>query len=103
MADIGTYSHSEIRLCRSGISAIDGEICAVIEYNAPDNKVEISMPGLKTRGTEEYWGTIWVSLKTGLIASAVMFSGTVQEISVEGMKDSILIRTTRDLRVEKIR
>ncbi len=102
MADIGTYAHTEIQLCWTGISAINDELCAVIEYRAIDNKIEISMAGLKTKGTEQYWGTIWVSLKTRLIESAVMYGGTIQEIEVTGMTDKFLVKTIRELWVDKI-
>jgi hypothetical protein len=102
MADIGTYSHVEIQICWTGISAINGELCALIDYRALDNKIEMSMPGLKTKGTEQYWGTVWVSLKTRQIASAVMYGGTIQEIEIEGMKDKFLFKTIRELWVDKI-
>jgi len=102
MADIGTYSHAEIQLCWTGISAINDELFAVIEYRALDNKVEISMGSLKTNGTEQYWGTVWVSIKTRLIGRAVMYGGTIQEIEVTGMDNKFLVKTIRELWVEKI-
>jgi hypothetical protein len=102
MADIGTYDHAEIQLCRTGISVINNELCNVIDYRAIDNKIELSMTGFKSKGTEQYWGTVWVSLKTSSIESAVMFSGTIQEIEATGMKDKFLVKTIRDLRVDKI-
>jgi len=102
MADIGTYSHNEIQLCWTGISMIDDELCAVIEYRAIDNKLEMSMAGLNTKGTEQYWGTTWVSLETGLIESAVMYGGTIQEIEVPGLPNKFLVKTIRELWVDKI-
>jgi hypothetical protein len=102
MGDIGTYNHTEIQVCWTGISEINDELCAVIEYRAIDNKIELSMNGFKTKGTEQYWGTTWVSLKTRLIESAVMYGGTLQEIEVRGMKDKFLVKTIRELWVDKI-
>lgn len=102
MADIGSYSHNEIQLCRTGISIMNDEVCAVIEYRALDNKLEMTMAGLKTKGTEQYWGTIWISLATGLIESAVMYGGTVQEIEVTGMTQKFHVKTIRELWVDKI-
>ncbi|MBA7539820.1 hypothetical protein ES705_32105 [subsurface metagenome] len=102
MSDIGTYSHAEIQLCWTGISAINDELFAVIEYSALDNKVELSMENLKTKGTEQYWGTVWVSLKTRLIGCAVMYGGTMQEIEVTGLDNKFLVKTIRELWVEKI-
>ena len=63
MADIGNYSHNKIVLCWKGISQINNELCAVIDFTAIDNKIELSMDLIKTKGTEQYWGTILVSLE----------------------------------------
>jgi hypothetical protein len=102
MADIGTYSHTEIQVCWTGISAIDGELCALIEFRAVDNMIELSLDALKTKGTEQYWGTIWVSLNDMLIEKAVMYGGTIQEIAVTGLDNKFLIKTIRELWVDKI-
>jgi hypothetical protein len=55
MADIGTYSHENIQLIWTGISAYSDEICAVIEFRAVDNRIAMEMEGFKTGGTEQYW------------------------------------------------
>jgi len=102
MADIGTYSHSKIVLCWKGISQLNGELCAIIDFNAIDNKLELSMDMIKTKGTEQYWGSILVSLKTKCIEHGVMYSGTMQEVEVKGMKDKFLVKTIRELDVSKI-
>ena len=102
MADIGSYRHNEIQLCWTGISAINNELCAVIAYQALDNKLELSMNGFKSKGTEQYWGTTWVSLKTKTVESAVMYSGTIQELDIHGMQNKLIVKTIRDIQVEKI-
>jgi hypothetical protein len=102
MSDIGTYEHSGIQLCWNGISLMNNEMCAVIEYRAIDNKLKIAMEGINTRGTEQYWGTTWISLKSRQIEYAEMYGGTIQEIEVRGMDKKFLIKTIRELRVERI-
>ena len=102
MADIGTYTHTKIQVCWTGISYKNGEMCAVIDFRAIDNKIEMSMDAIKTKGTEQYWGTVWISFKDKLIESAEMYGGTIQEIEVKGMKDKFLIKTIRELEVNKI-
>ncbi len=102
MAAIGNYTNTEIQLIWTGISAFDDEICAVIEHRAIDNMIELDMPGIKSKGTEQYWGTSWISLKTGLIVHAEMYSGTIQEIEIDGMKDKFLVKTIRELRLDKM-
>jgi hypothetical protein len=102
MADIGTFNHTDIQLCWTGISAVNGELCAVIEYRALDNKIELSMPGFKSKGTEQYWGTTWISLKTHSVEGAVLYGGTIQEMEIQGMPDKMVAKTIRDLWVDKI-
>ncbi len=102
MADIGSYEHAEILLNWTGITAINEELYAVIEYEAIDNIVSISMGTIKTKGTEQYWGTILVSLDSREIGQAVMYSGSIQEIEIAGMENKIIIKTIRELWLEKL-
>ncbi len=102
ISDIGTYSHKKLMLTWTGISVVNGELCAIVEFDAIDNKIEMSMDQIKTRGTEQYWGTVKISLNTKNIEHAVMYSGTIQEIEVKGMKDKFLIKTIRELEINKI-
>jgi hypothetical protein len=102
MADIGSYSHSKIMLCWRGITEFNGQMCAIIDFNAIDNKLELSMDLIKSKGTEQYWGSVFVSLKTKSIEHADMYSGTIQEIEIKGMKDKILMKTIREISIETI-
>ena len=103
MADIGTYSHNEIQLCWTGISAISDELCAVIEFRALDNKINMLTEGMTTKGTEQYWGTIWISLKTKLVEYAVMYGGCMQEIEMKGIPEKFTSKAIRELWVDRIR
>ncbi len=102
MAEIGKYEHNDVILCWKGISVINGELCAVIDFNAIDNILELNMPMINSKGTEQYWGTVWVSIKTGNIEQGLMYGGTIQEIEVKGMKDKFLTKTIRELYLDKI-
>jgi len=102
MADVGNYSHTSIQMCWTGISQVNGKLCAVIEYRALDNKIELAMDQIKTKGTEQYWGTTWIALKDKQIEYAEIYGGTIQEIEVAGMNSKFLVKTIRELWVEKI-
>jgi hypothetical protein len=102
MADIGTYSHTSIQICWTGISVVNNKLCEVLEYRALDNKIELIMDQIKTRGTEQYWGTTWIDLETRQIEKSEMYGGTIQEIEIPGFKDKILIKTIRELFVDQI-
>jgi hypothetical protein len=102
MAEIGTYNHASVQLCWTGISMRNNQLCAVIEYRALNNKLGIEVGNVKTKGTEQYWGNTWVSLKTREIEFAEIYSATFQEIEVTGMKDKFLTKTIRELTVGRI-
>jgi hypothetical protein len=102
MAEIGKYDHNKIILCWKGFSVIDNELCAVIDFNAIDNIVELDMDMIKSKGTEQYWGTVWLSMKTKNIEKAYMYSGTMQEMELAGMQNKLLAKTIRELWVEPI-
>jgi hypothetical protein len=102
MAEIGNYSHNKISLCWKGITEYNGQLCAIVDFTALDNKLELNMAILKTKGTEQYWGTILISLKNKDIEHAELYSGTIQEIQVSGMKDKFLMKTIREIEIKKI-
>jgi hypothetical protein len=102
MADIGKYAHNSLQVCWTGISQMNNVLCAILEYRATDNLIELNMDQIKTKGTEQYWGTVWISLKTRMIEYASMFAGSMQEIQVKGLDNKFLIKTIRDLYVRKI-
>jgi hypothetical protein len=102
MAEIGKYNHNKILVCWKGISEINGELCAVIDFDAIDNLLELTLNQVNAKGTEQYWGTVWMSLKTKNIEQAYMYSGTMLEAQVPGMPNKFLIKTVRELHVDKI-
>lgn len=102
MADIGTYDHTKIELIWIGISMMNNKLCAVIEYRALDNKLELYTEKINSKGSELYWGKTWVSLENKQIEYAEMYSNTVQEMEIEGMENNMLVSTTRALKVERI-
>ena len=102
MADIGTYNHAKVELNRIGISMMNNKLCAIIEYSALDNKLEINLKEMKSKGSELYWGKTWVSLENKQIEYAEMYSNTIQEMEIPGLPQKMLVSTKRILTLEKI-
>jgi hypothetical protein len=102
MAGIGNYSHDKMIFTWVGVTTINNELCSVIEFTTLNNKLDISMDVVKTKGTEQYWGSVYVSTKSRRIEKGVMYSGTVQQIEIKGLKDSFIMRTIRELEVNRI-
>jgi hypothetical protein len=102
MAEIGKYKHNKVTICWKGISEINGELCAVLDFNAIDNILELTMDQINSKGTEQYWGTVWLSLMTRNIEQAYMYSGTILETDVKGLQNKLLIKTVRELDLVRI-
>jgi hypothetical protein len=101
IANLGLYEHTNVQICWIGISMINNEICAIIEYRAFDNIFDFNTPQFKSKGNEHYWGNVWVSLKDKQIEYAVMYSSTLQKLKITGLPQDLVVNTTREVRVEK--
>jgi hypothetical protein len=78
---VGTVQLRDIVLEWIGRSQRNGQDCALINYQAFFNPLEIANGGMTLIGRSDYWGEIWVSLETKQIEYA-----TVQEVVVAEMK-----------------
>lgn len=101
MENIGNYSQISIQICWTGVSVVNGKMCAVLEYRALDNKIELSMDQLKTRGTDRL-GSHLGGLDDKQVEYAEVYGGTLQEIEITGMQNKFLVKTIRELWVERI-
>ena len=101
LAGSGNYYSAGTKICWLGITKMNNEICALIDYRVFDNKLELDIPGIKSKGSEHYWGKTWVSLKDKQIEYAVMYSSTIQELEITGLPQKIIMNTTREIKVER--
>jgi hypothetical protein len=102
MDGIGVFENRNIKLKWSGISEIGGEICAVIEYLAMDNPLQVEFGDMKMKGRSHYWGSIMVSLEDKQIEHAVMFEDVVMNLKLPGQTTNQLLNATREIVIERI-
>ena len=102
MDGIGVFENRDIQLRWTGISEMNQEICAVIEYLAMDNPLNIEFGDFKMKGRSHYWGTIWVSMEDKQIEYAYMYEDVVMDMKLPGQSDKQLINTTREIVFEKL-
>ncbi len=103
MADVGTYNHAKVGLNWIGISMMNNKLCAVIEYRALDNKLELHTENINSKGSELYWGKTWVALENKQIEYAEMYSNTIQDMEIESLPNKIMACTKRVLKLERIK
>ena len=95
MPGVGTFHNRDVVLQWLGGSNRNGSECAVIQYQAFFNPIEISIGGMNMKGRSEYWGEIWVSLATKQIEYATLYENVVAEMQMAGQNVPQLINIFR--------
>jgi hypothetical protein len=98
----GTYYQRDLRITWTGVTKMNNEDCAIIDFLALNNSTEYYITGLHLQGNEDYWGTIYVSLKDKQIEYAVMNNSTTEVGQITGSNQVITEQLTREVTVERI-
>lgn len=98
----GTFENRNVLLTWTGISRMNGDVCALIDYRTFDNPLTIKNDYIDIKGRSHYWGTIWVSLADKQIEHAVLYEDAVMEMKFAGQENMQLVDVTREIVFEKI-
>lgn len=105
LAGAGYFENKNIQLNWSGITKMNGEYCAVIQFLAMDNPLEINteISGMEIfiKGRSHYWGNILVSLEDKQIEDAIMYEDVVMKLNIPGMQNEV-VNTTREIKLDKL-
>lgn len=80
----GRFQNRDIQLTWTGISRRNGQDCAVIEYRAYFNPLDLAMAGVEVKGRSHYWGLIWVSLTTKQIEYGTLYEDVLGDMKLPG-------------------
>ena len=95
LAGAGTFKHKDLQLIWTGISKRNGQECAVIDYRAFLNALDMRMPGMNLIARSHYWGQVWVSLATKRIEYATLFEDVLGELSLQGQEKPQIVNAFR--------
>jgi hypothetical protein len=84
MPDMGTFHNRDVVLEWVGRSNRNGQECALIDYRAFLNPLEIANGGMTLRARSDYWGQLWVSLKTKQIEYGTLYEEVLGEMKLPG-------------------
>lgn len=84
MPDVGTFHNHDLVLEWVGRSRRNGQDCALIDYRAFFNPLQIASGGMTLDGRSDYWGEIWVSLATKQIEYATIYEEVTGEMKLPG-------------------
>jgi hypothetical protein len=98
----GTYYQRDLRITWTGVTKLNNEDCAIIDFIGLNNSTEYYIAGLHLQGNEDYWGTIYVSLKDKQIEYAVMNNSTTEVGQITGSSQTVTEQLTREVTVVRI-
>lgn len=96
MPDVGNFLNKKVILEWIGYSRRNGQDCAVIQYRAFLNPVDIANGGITLKARSDYWGEIWVSLATKQIEYGTLYENVTGEMK---MQNSETMRPTNVFRI----
>ncbi|HER00123.1 MAG TPA: hypothetical protein ENO22_12360 [candidate division Zixibacteria bacterium] len=102
MADWGTITMKNLKLIWVGVSELNNELCAVIDYESFVNPVNSSSPGMTVQGRSLYWGIIYISLEDKQIEYATMNEDVIMEITTLTNPEN-RVNIQREVKFEKLR
>lgn len=101
LAGTGTFRNRRIELIWTGQSLRRGRLCAVVDYRAFHNTLDLAVPA-KLKGRSHYWGQIWVSQDTGQLEYATLFEDVLGEISLPGQAIPTMMNVFRTATLEPL-
>ncbi len=84
MPGTGTFHNRDVQLEWVGRSYRNGQDCALIDYRAFGNPLDVDAGGMTLRARSDYWGQIWVSLKTRQIEYGTLYENVAGELTLPG-------------------
>jgi len=106
MEGIGTFENKNIVLTWTGVTLKNNEPCAVIDYLAMDNPLDLSIDSeyfkLIAKGRSHYWGTIQVSLTDKQVEGATLHEDVILDMVLPDGKKQ-LTNSTRLITMEKLK
>ncbi|HTQ53098.1 MAG TPA: hypothetical protein VMI94_01485 [Bryobacteraceae bacterium] len=92
---LGSFHHKDVQIVWTGTSQRNGQDCALIDYRALFNQLDIQTPGMTLTGRSDYWGQIWVSAKTHQIEYATLYEEVYGEVVLTGQEKPQLVAVFR--------
>ena len=92
---VGRFHNRDVVLEWVGRSRRNGQDCAVIEYQAFFNPLEIASGGMSMNGRSDYWGQIWVSLATKQIEYGTLYGSVMAEMKLPGQNAPQIVNIFR--------
>lgn len=81
LAGGGTFRNRQVELVWLGQSRMNGKNCALIQYRAFLNPLDLRTGGFAAKGKSSYWGEIWVSLEDKQIERGTLYEDVLLQLA----------------------
>jgi hypothetical protein len=102
LPSVGKFHNRDVVLQWVGLSKRNGHECAVIDYQAFFNPLDIAVGGMTMKGRSDYWGEIWVSLSTKQIEYGTLYESVVAEMKTLGQQAPQTVNIFRNASLEPV-
>lgn len=97
-----TFKSQSTKFIWSGITKLNGEICAIVKFESFFNPVSIDVPGYSFQGRSLFWGEIWISLSDKQFEYAEMAEDIIIKLKTSSFPEGKLINMQREIVFEKV-
>ena len=95
MPGVGKFHNRDVVLEWVGRSERNGQECAVIQYRAFFNPIDIALAGMTMKGRSDYWGEIWVSLSAKQVEFGTLYESVIADMQLPGQPAPQLVNIFR--------
>jgi hypothetical protein len=101
----GSFHNQQPELTWIGLDKRNGKLCALIQYEAFFNKLQLATNGMTINGRSHYWGTIWVSLNDKQIEYGTLREDVLSGITMPGPngKQNVTLNVFREGTFERMK
>ncbi len=97
------FKSKSLKMLWSGITLINNEACAMVQFESLDNPVDIKHGGMNMKGRSLYWGIMHISLEDKEVEYFSMVEDVVLKMETSEQNGFQLINTQREVVFSKIR
>jgi hypothetical protein len=97
MGDWGSIRMRDLRMVWKGVSEVNKEPCAIIDYESFSNPVVSRAAAMNVDGRSLYWGGLWISLEDKQVERATLNEDVIMKLSYPSDGESSITDMQRDV------
>ncbi len=96
LAGMGSFHHKDLQLTLTGMTKRNAQECAVVDYRALFNTVEIKPAAtMALTAGSSYWGQVTIAKRTGRIEYATLYESVLGELTLQGQEKPMTVNVFR--------